>query len=101
MEIGNSTWIPEEAEELQLRLLIVAYCVIGGHRGAEATENVIRQQFTWKTLKEDAHEFADDYIHCMMAKTGLNIPRPMTETLYATSPNDVMYFDFSLYRNES
>jgi len=98
--VNGRTWIPDEADDLQLRLLVVAHCGVGGHRGAESTESTLREEFTWSTLKEDVRDFVADCIHCMMAKTGHKIPRPFAETLHAEKPNDVVHFDF-LYMGPS
>lgn len=33
-QVNDHTWIPDESDEPQLRLLVVAHCGVGGHRGA-------------------------------------------------------------------
>lgn len=101
-KMGGRTWIPDDADDLQLRLLVVAHCHASGHRGMESTDSILREQFTWRwsTLADDTREFVADCIHCMMSKTGKKIPRPVSETLHATKPNEVVHFDF-LYMGRS
>lgn len=77
-----------------MRLLVVAHCGVGVHRGAESTESVLRKEFVWPTLKDDVRDFVSNCIHCMMAKTGHKVLRPMAEMLHAEKPNDVDHFDF-------
>ncbi len=87
-------WIPNEAEQLQLRLLVAAHCGTAGHRGAKSTAHALRERFTWSTLDADAAALVANCIHCIMAKTGQKIPRPLSATLHATLPNQVIHFDF-------
>lgn len=93
-KVGNPIWIPEEADNLQLRLLITAHCGTSGHRGAESTEEVLKEQFTWDSIKEDTRDLVLGCINCLMSKTGHKIPRPMSETVHAEKPNDVLHFYF-------
>lgn len=84
--------MPDKVEELQTRLLVAAHCGTSDHRGAEFT--VLRGMFHWNTIKEDTRDFVSDCIHCMMAKTRLKIPRPVSETLHAEKPNEIIHFEF-------
>lgn len=90
----NYTWVPDQADDLQLRLLIVAHCGTAGHHSTGTIENVLREQFTWSTLKEGTREFVVDSIHCLMAKPDLKISRPLVTTFHATSPSDGVQFDY-------
>lgn len=45
-KVSNRTWILEDADGLQLRLLIIEHCSTGGHHGTESTENVLMEYFT-------------------------------------------------------
>ena len=87
-------WIPDSADQLQLRLLIVAHCGNAGHRGAESTADLLQEQFIWETLDADCRSFISNCIHCIMAKTGDKIPRPYATALHATLPNEVVHFDY-------
>lgn len=46
----DCAWIPDQSDDLQFRLLIVAHCGTGGHRNTDWMENFLREQFTWTTL---------------------------------------------------
>ena len=51
--LKNNFWIPQEDLDLHLKILVSAHCGMMGHRGAEATESVIRENFFWTTLSQD------------------------------------------------
>ena len=65
-----------------------------GHRGAEATEIIIRGHFTWQTLTQDCKDFVDCCIHCIVSRTGQKIPRPLATTLHGSRPNEVVHSDY-------
>ena len=98
--MNGRMWVPEDAEDLQWRLLITAHCGSAGHRGIESTRSVLHEQFTWQGLYTDTMLFVSNCIHCLMSKTGQKIPRPLSLTLHATKPNEVVNFDF-LYLGQS
>lgn len=87
-------WIPDEAEDLQLRIIVSAHCGNAGHRGIITTSHTIRDKCFWSTIDEDVAAFIHNCIHCIMAKTGKRIPRPLSTTLHATFPNQVVHFDY-------
>lgn len=91
--INARTWINNQADELQLRFLIVAHCGSSGHRGSEATADILREEFVWSTMDADARAFVSHCIHCIMAKTGEKTSRPSAPTLLVTKPNKVIHFD--------
>jgi len=91
---NGKVWIPDESPELQLRLLVTAHCGHAGHRGAESTESILREKYYWSSMKEDVNEFTRACLHCIVGKTGHKIPRPISLTLHASKPNEVIHFDF-------
>ncbi len=95
--INDRIWIPDEAEDLQVLVLISVHGGEGGHRGQKPTESVLRERFTWTTLSHDTQDFISACVHCIMAKTGHKIPRPLATTVHATKPNHVIHFDFFVY----
>lgn len=38
-------WIPNEATEMHLKLLVIAHCGNAGHRSAESTERILREEY--------------------------------------------------------
>lgn len=47
------TWIPEEDIALQLKLIVIAHSGRCGHRGAKATQDILKEAYTWKTMDTD------------------------------------------------
>jgi len=92
--LDGKIWIPDEAAELQLKLLVIAHCGQAGHRGADSTESILKETYHWTGLKEDVIEFTKACLHCIVGKTGHKIPRPISLTLHASKPNEVIHFDF-------
>jgi RNase H-like domain found in reverse transcriptase/Reverse transcriptase (RNA-dependent DNA polymerase)/Integrase zinc binding domain/Integrase core domain len=97
---GGQVWIPPESIELQLRICIVAHSGHGGHRGRLPTTNSITALFYWKTLIEDVRTFCKTCLHCCSTIGGDRTPRPYGQALHATTPNEVLHFDF-LYMGPS
>ena len=54
---NGSIWIPDQADDIQLRICIIAHTSAAGHRGAGATEAAIRRNFFWGSLTEDVRMF--------------------------------------------
>lgn len=86
-------WVPDAEKKIQLSVLITDHCGVGGSRGSDTTADILRQQFTWFTLDADEKAFVQDCIHCLMAKTGEKILRPLAETLHVTVLSQVVHFD--------
>lgn len=54
---GSCIWIPSEATELKLRILVISHGGIGGHRGIKATESILREYFYWTSMCQDVVDF--------------------------------------------
>jgi hypothetical protein len=91
--------VPDEASELQLRLLVVAHFSVGGHRGAKVTADIVKRKFWWSTIDEDVKLFVEKCLHCASA-SGEWVHRPLGETLHAEKPNELLHFDY-IYMGES
>ena len=44
--LKNYFWIPQEDLDLHLKIIVSAHCGMMEHRGADATESVIREKFS-------------------------------------------------------
>ena len=91
---NSKIWIPPDASEMKLKLILIAHCGTRGHRGVEATTMILCESFIWKDMKADIQAFIDGCIHCMVSRNGAKIPRPLGSALHATRPNEVLHFDF-------
>ena len=87
-------WIPEDNEELWNRLLVVAHCGIGGHRGVASTTRVLQKYCSGQGLRTRVLQFLKNCLLCLQTKGGKTIPRPLGRTLQAEAPNQVLHFDF-------
>jgi Integrase zinc binding domain/Integrase core domain len=87
-------WIPAEFTDLQLRICVVGHTGLSGHRGTKTTVYNIRSMFYWPTLQEDVTMFCSTCLHCCSSLGGDVEPRPWGEALHASTPNEVLHFDF-------
>jgi transposase InsO family protein len=85
--------IPEDADELKIRLLVVAHFSVGGHRGATVTADIVKKKFWWSTLDTDVKLFVSKCLHCASA-SGDWMHRPLGEALHADKPNELLHFDY-------
>ena len=91
---SGQTWIPDNADELQLRLCIIAHTGAPGHRGIEAKTKSLADKFYWTTLSNDVQLFFKSCIHCLSPTGGTKIPRPFGPSFYGTFPNELLQFDY-------
>ena len=91
---NGKLWIPKQANELQLRIIVVAHTGLAGHRGYDATLSIIKEKFTWGSLSHDSKVFVRACIHCIGSRSGDRIPRPFLNTLHASKPNELTHFDY-------
>lgn len=98
--VKGAAWIPDDCIDLKLRLITVAHAGNAGHRGADSTFNAIRNNFTWADIRDDIRTFVASCLLCVLAKSGNKIPRPLSTTLHATKPNEIIHFDY-LFLGES
>lgn len=94
LRINDKVWIPDEADELKMKLLIVAHAGQAGHRGGEATCASLREVFTWTGIVTDVKDFVANCLLCVLSRSGSKVPRPLATTLHATKPNNVLHFDY-------
>ncbi|CAN0274200.1 unnamed protein product, partial [Scytosiphon promiscuus] len=90
----GALWIPDDANELQLRLLVCAHCGEAGHRGREATMERLRPACYWTGMEKDVATFVTDCLNCVDSRGGGKMPRPFGETTHGTEVNSCLHFDF-------
>ena len=90
--------VPDDAEHLKRRILVVAHGVYE-HRSQAETLRYIRAKFAWKNLDEEVREFVERCILCACTRTGERIPRRLGNLLHGEVPNELVHFDF-LFMNE-
>lgn len=92
--INGAVWIPSDAVDLKLRLLTIAHAGGAGHRGADPTWHALRNEFYWIDQREDVRSFVSSCLLCVLSKSGSKVPRPLSTTIHATKPNEVIHFDY-------
>ncbi|GMF57946.1 unnamed protein product [Phytophthora fragariaefolia] len=98
--VDDRIWIPPEADDLILRLCIVAHCGARGHRGHHAMVNHLRRLFSIDHLSKRVATFLRGCLLCLHSREGEIVPRPWSETIDCATRNGVLHFDF-LYMGES
>lgn len=97
---GYAIWIPASAAKLKLKIVILSHCGSMGHRGAEATESVVRESFTWDNRSDDIKEFEKGCLQCIITKVGRKDTQATRICTSWERPNEVVHIDF-LYMGES
>ena len=97
--IGSRVWIPDDASDIQIRLLVAAHCGAACHRSIQSTLHALKEGYIWTNMEADTKVFVKNCIHCLVAKAGSRVPRPLSETLHASRPNEVIHFDFLFMGN--
>lgn len=91
---NHQIWIPNEANDLKLRIVIDAHCGDRGHRAYDSTLEVVKRTNWWTEMKGDVEEFTQVCIHCITSRNGVKIPRPLAAALHGEKPNEMVYSDF-------
>src|SRR3546814_579462 len=91
-------WVPKEAEELHLRLCVIAHAGPAGHRGAAIALERLQERVVWRGMRKTVEDFVKGCLHCRGAKGPALHPRPLGETKFGNAPNEVVHFDFLFVR---
>eukprot|EP00918_Siedleckia_nematoides_P054694 GHVU01119504.1.p1 GENE.GHVU01119504.1~~GHVU01119504.1.p1 ORF type:complete len:349 (-),score=5.21 GHVU01119504.1:17-1015(-) len=87
-------WIPQQATEVILRLLVIAHSRDGLHASQQGTWALLSPNYRWKGMFEDVKQFVSECLHCLRGRSANNVSRPLGETLTATHPNEVIHLDY-------
>ena len=91
---SEKIWIPQRAQHLQICISVLAHAGLSGHLGYEATLANVKSRFEWRTILEDIKRFVGNCLHCLGARLGKKIPRPLASTVHGLFPNHVVRMDF-------
>ncbi|CAM9877797.1 unnamed protein product, partial [Chrysoparadoxa australica] len=86
-------WIPDNAKELQMRLMVVAHSGAGGHRAHAATLAKLGD-YKWTTMEADVRKFVKDCLNCKDMGKGMKVPRPYGPLTHGKRFNSVVHMDF-------
>ena len=81
---AGEIYVPDNATDLKLRLLIAAHAGISGHRAVETTLLNLKTRFWWESRDEDVRSFVSSCLHCISTMSSEKVPRPC---LLYTSPS--------------
>lgn len=87
-------WLPDDNNELKLRVIIAPHCGIGGHRASSPTQQTIASHFWWSKIETDVKSFVSSCLHCQVSAPGSDITRLLAHALHADAPNEIIHFDF-------
>lgn len=93
-------WIPSQAMDLQVRLMVFVYMQKGGHRGVTETLQRLMEYCYWSRMDARATKFVHQCSYCVDSKVGEMVPRPLGKTVHGMKPEEVLHFD-SLYVGDS
>lgn len=96
----GKVWVPEKADELNLKFFTVTDAGKSGHRGGQATTASIPEKLNWRGKTTDAKDFVANCLLCVLSRSGSKLHRPIATTLHASKRNEVLNFDY-LFLGES
>lgn len=91
---NNKIYVPQKANKLKTSILIMSHCGKAGHRSQQITQSRVQEYFTWPGLTNDIKTFCSRCLHCVANKGSIRVPRPMSHTLHADKPNEIIHFDY-------
>lgn len=104
LRCGGLIWVPDDATELKLLILVGSHGGCLGHRGKYATESIIREAFYWKNVTEEVSKHVRECLLSILTRSGDMILRPLSNSLYGSKPNMlsiVIFFLLALARMRS
>ncbi|CAM9997209.1 unnamed protein product, partial [Chrysoparadoxa australica] len=98
-KLDGKVWIPANAREMHMRLMVVAHTGASGHRGIAATLLKLKDYY-WASMQADVKQFIQACLSCKDTGRGDKIPRPFGTTLHGQKFNAVVHMDY-LYIGEA
>lgn len=92
--LNSSIWVPDDADNMQLRLCIIAHTGLSGHHGRHYTETVLTKFFFWFALFADVRSFVSACIHCLSTVEEERVPCPFGPAVYKAKPNGLLQFHY-------
>jgi hypothetical protein len=86
--------IPQEDEDMKIRLYVIAHAGAAGHFRQYATVKQLKENFIWDKMEENVKSLIEQCLHCVAVPGGLKEPRPWGDTLRAREPYEVLIMDF-------
>lgn len=91
---GGKIIIPQQDEDMRVRLWVMAHAGAAGHFSEYATRASLEEKFHWAQLKDDVAQMCQQCIHCVAVKGGKREPRPWGYTLQGRKQFEVLQVDY-------
>lgn len=92
LPVNDKIRIPDQSDNLQLRILNTAHCGSGGLCRAEWIALIVHERYGWSTIIDDAHYFESSCIPWILKKSGKKISWQTALILQVSKPNEVIHF---------
>lgn len=89
--------IPDDADKLEIKPLIVAYAEQARHGDSESNSALLGGAVRWKGIAEGVKDFVANCRLCVLSSSGSKVPTPLATTLHATKSNNVIHFDYLFF----
>lgn len=89
-----AAWIPDEAVDLELRLLSIAQTGAADRHGADPSWHAVRKESTWTAQRNDGRSLSSSLLLCILLKSGNKGPRSLSSTTHVPRPNVFIHFDY-------
>lgn len=97
---SGTTWVPSQAEELQLRLRTNAHTCASGKQAIQPTLSALSSQFYWETMLADIKTFIHAFRHCISTSRREKIPLLFGPSIHSTCANGLLQLDIHDVRPE-
>lgn len=94
----NRIWVPNEATDLELKIVAIFYCREKGHRANDVTKDGISSEYLWTDIVTDINEIVQACINCRISSNDERTPYPLPARLHCEMPNEVLHVDFLYVR---
>ena len=98
--LKGKLYVPNQDEELQLRMAVSAHSGFGGHRGYTTTLEILKEKLHWDNMEGDVKSFVNGCLVCLLSSSGNHVRRPLGTQIHAERVGELLHFDF-LYVGES
>lgn len=83
----NVIWIPANATQFKLKILILFHSGSIVQRGKDGTESKIRETFTYSGRSRNAPAFVKNCLQCIATRSRETVPRPLGTAQHGFRPN--------------
>lgn len=90
----GATWMPTVLTNLKLSICLIVNTGTSCHRACASTENDIRSQYFWGTMKSEIRTIMRSCVQFLSKTGGERVQSPYGTAVYGLSENDLLQFDY-------